>query len=51
MINYIVGGLIIGLAIYLIIRGLRKTLKGEGCSCDGCSACGNKCDYNIKKGD
>lgn len=35
-------GLLIGLALYLLVRSLRKMVKGRCCEgCDGCSQTGN----------
>ncbi len=49
MINYIVGGAIIGAVIYIIVKKIRKTISGEGCSgCSSCSSCNGTCEYTTK---
>jgi len=37
MINWILGGAIIGLAIFIIVRMIVKLRKGESTCCSGCN--------------
>ena len=48
MVNYIVGGAIIGAVIYIIVKNIKKTISNEGCSCDSCSSCKGSCHYTTK---
>ncbi len=43
MINWILGGLITATVLFLIVRFIRKTAKGESTCCSGCEGCSFNC--------
>jgi hypothetical protein len=43
MMDYIIGGLIFGLAAFLIIRNIIKMKKGQSCCCEGCDKSASCC--------
>ncbi|MCR4436583.1 MAG: FeoB-associated Cys-rich membrane protein [Clostridiales bacterium] len=46
MINWIVGGLIVGLTVFIIIRFVSRMRKGQACSCGDCAE--SRCDCGKK---
>ncbi|EOD00130.1 FeoB-associated Cys-rich membrane protein [Caldisalinibacter kiritimatiensis] len=42
MINYLIGGVIIGTALYIVFKNINKFVKGET-SCSGCSGSCSTC--------
>ncbi len=48
MINWIIGGAIIGLTVYIIFNKIRKMQKGEVGCCGGCTASKEQCHCDHK---
>jgi len=50
MINWIIGGIIIGLTLFIIVQRIRRMRRGEsGCSgCSGCSTGKSQCHPEDK---
>ncbi|AUS95722.1 hypothetical protein CDQ84_01470 [Clostridium thermosuccinogenes] len=51
MIDWIIGGIIVALTVYIIVRTVIRMRKGENC-CSGCSGCSvgeqSRCGCNTK---
>lgn len=43
MINWILGGLIVGLTVFIIVRMIIRMRKGEGSCCSGCTVSKGNC--------
>lgn len=50
MINYVVGGIVFGLMIFVTVRIIKKA-KEKSCICGGsCSECPSRCAYHNDEG-
>ena len=48
MINWILGGLILGFTAFIIIRTIIRIRKGQDSCCSGCSSSKSGCNCNHK---
>ncbi|MDF2614007.1 MAG: hypothetical protein K0S71_1793 [Clostridia bacterium] len=49
MINWIIGGIIIGLTVFIIVQRIRSMRRGESGCCSGCSVSKSQCHCDHKK--
>lgn len=47
MFSWLLGGIIVALTIYVVIRSVVKTFKGGGCCCDNCGH--GECCSSLKE--
>lgn len=47
MINWIIGGIIVGLTILIIVRTILRMRKGKSCCCEDCSQ--SQCSSRSQK--
>ncbi|MCX7709310.1 MAG: FeoB-associated Cys-rich membrane protein [Clostridia bacterium] len=45
MINWVVGGIIVGLTIFVIVRTILRMRRGESTCCSGCSKSQCNCEH------
>lgn len=48
MINWIIGGIILGAAAFIIVKTVIRLKKGEGCCCENTKAC-SQCNYKHER--
>lgn len=47
MINWVIGGIVFGLTIFIVIRTILKMRKGQGCCCEDCNQ--SQCSSRSRK--